>query len=136
MNYLILGSNSFAGASLVNYLLMRDHHVIGVSRSHEPNSVILPYAKNSNLKNFQFYPYDINHHFDDLKKLITDKKPHYIIDSAGQGMVAESWNAPEQWYQTNVVAKAKLHHFLRHLVDNPANFRIIEQLRILGQKLF
>jgi dTDP-glucose 4,6-dehydratase len=36
-----------------------------------------------------------------------------IVDFAGQGMVAESWQAPEQWYQTNVVSKAKLHNYLR-----------------------
>ncbi|EKD70801.1 MAG: hypothetical protein ACD_46C00389G0001 [uncultured bacterium] len=29
-------------------------------------------------------------------------------------MVAESWDYPEQWYQTNIVVKVKLHNFLRH----------------------
>ena len=113
MKYLILGSNSFAGASLVNYLLTREQHVVGVSRSEEPSPLLLSYASNKNIKLFQFFQYDINSNFDDLIKLIAREKPHYIVDFAGQGMVAESWKNPEQWYQTNFVSKVKLHNYLR-----------------------
>jgi len=114
LSYLILGSNSFAGASLVDYLITREQKVIGVSRSHEPHKLLLVYAKNPNLKLFNFYPYDLNQHFDELKALIDRKKPKFVIDFAGQGMVAESWKNPEQWYQTNIVSKVKLHTYLRH----------------------
>lgn len=113
MKYLILGSNSFAGSSLVNYLLMREQAVIGASRSPEPSPVLLAYSNNANKKLFRFYQYDINTHFNELIALINKEKPHYIIDFAGQGMVAESWKNPEQWYQTNFVSKVRLHNYLR-----------------------
>lgn len=113
MKYLILGSNSFAGSSLVNYLLTKEQTVIGVSRSREPHLLLLAYTNHPNIKLFQFYQYDINADFDALIALIKTYKPHYIIDFAGQGMVAESWKNPEQWYQTNFVSKVRLHDFLR-----------------------
>lgn len=112
MKYLILGSNSFAGSCLVNKLLTDEHQVIGISRSDATHDVMLPYHKNKNRDAFQFYSYDINRHFDEIAFLIREKKPEYIVDFAGQGMVAESWKNPEQWYQTNIVSKAKLHHLL------------------------
>jgi len=113
LKYLILGSNSFAGASFVNYLLTQEQVVIGVSRSQEPNSLLLAYANNRNLKAFEFYQYDINTHFNELITLIDKEKPQFIVDFAGQGMVAESWKNPEQWYQTNFVSKVRLHNHLR-----------------------
>lgn len=113
MKYLILGSNSFAGALTIHYLLTHEQTVIGVSRSQEPHSLLLAYAKNPNIKLFQFYQYDINTNYKELIALIDKEKPHYIIDFAGQGMVAESWKNPEQWYQTNFVSKVRLHNHLR-----------------------
>lgn len=113
MSYLILGSNSFAGSCLVNELLTQGHRVIGVSRSNELYSVMSPYGENKNRSAFQFYPYDINQNLNELISFIREKKPEYIIDFAGQGMVAESWKTPEQWYQTNFVSKVKLHNFLQ-----------------------
>ncbi len=112
LKYLILGSNSFAGSCLVNELLTQGHQVIGVSRSNASHPVMLPYYDHKNRSGFEFYPYDINQHFDEIISLIQEKKPNYVIDLAGQGMVAESWITPEQWYQTNIVSKVKLHNYL------------------------
>ena len=39
--------------------------------------------------------------------------PQVVVDFAGQGMVAESWESPEQWYNTNIVSKVRLHDQLR-----------------------
>lgn len=96
----------------MNELLTQGHQVVGVSRSPEPHPVMLAYAANKHRAHFQFYPYNLNEDFDEIVLLINKEKPSYIVDLAGQGMVAESWKAPEQWYQTNVVSKAKLHHYL------------------------
>ncbi len=112
MSYLILGSNSFAGSCLVNELLTQGHQVIGVSRSNASHPIMLPYDQNKNRVAFEFYPFDVNQHFDQIISLIREKKPQYIVDLAGQGMVAESWKTPEQWYQTNIVSKVKLHNYL------------------------
>ena len=29
-----------------------------------------------------------------------------------QGMVAESWKTPEDWYQTNIISQVKLYNLL------------------------
>ena len=113
MNYLILGCNSFAGASFIKHLLDKEQRVIGISRSLQSPSELLSYAQHRALSNFVFHQLDINQQSDALIALIKQKKPNVIVDFAGQGMVAESWQNPEQWYQTNIVAKVKLHNFLR-----------------------
>jgi len=113
MSYFILGSTSFAGSSFVDYLLTQGEHVIGVSRSTEPHSVMQPYFDNPNKAAFQFFQCDLNHDIDAITQLIAKHKPRYIVDFAGQGMVAESWSDPAQWYMTNIISKVKLHQFLK-----------------------
>lgn len=113
MSYLVLGSNSFAGGSLVDYLLTRGSSVIGISRSKQVSPILQPYYANPNINNLKFMQLDLNNDFSDLVAIISQFKPKYIIDLAGQGMVAESWNQPEQWYTTNIISKVKLHDFLR-----------------------
>lgn len=113
MTYLILGSNSFAGSSLVDYLLSRQEKVIGVNRSAQYHSVMQPYFNNPNKGAFTFFQLDINRDLPEIIDVVRQHKPQYVIDFAGQGMVAESWQSPEQWYATNVVSKVKLHDYLR-----------------------
>jgi dTDP-glucose 4,6-dehydratase len=112
---LILGSNSFAGANLVSYLLDKGSEVIGVSRSPEPNNIFLPYKYSNNQAAFSFHQVDINKEGERLFNLIEQERPEFVVDFAGQGMVAQSWDNPEQWFQTNVASKARLHNFLKHL---------------------
>ncbi len=114
MNYFVLGSNSFAGATFINELLSCEEEVVGVSRSETPSDVLKPYTNNPFVKNFHFYRCDLNQHADIIQDLISHYKPKYIIDFASQSMVAESWKNPDHWYQTNIVAKARLHSFLRN----------------------
>tara|TARA_B110000881_G_scaffold197985_1_gene194480 strand:- start:367 stop:1365 length:999 start_codon:yes stop_codon:yes gene_type:complete len=112
----VIGSNSFSGATFVRYLLDKDHDVLGFSRSKEPEDVFLPYKWfEYGRGRFHFKQSDLN---DDIKKLIdilTEEKPSYIVNFAALGMVAQSWEKPEEWYQTNVVAQVKLHDQLRKL---------------------
>ena len=111
---LVIGSNSFSGASFVRRLLEKENKVIGVSRSNELNNVFLPYSWDKNLqRNFKFVKIDINHDLKKFSKLISEFKPEYIINFAAQGMVAQSWLSPEDWYQTNVVGQVKLHNILK-----------------------
>ena len=46
---IVIGSNSFSGASFVNYVLDENPQatVIGISRSAEYNDIFLPYKKNN-----------------------------------------------------------------------------------------
>jgi len=111
----VLGSTSFAGAWFVDGALERGLEVIGVSRSCEPSDIFLPYKKNANLSAFKFEQLDVNKDNDKIITLIADEKPDFIVDFAGQGMVAPSWQHPEQWYTTNIVSKAKIHNALRNM---------------------
>lgn len=113
--FLVIGSNSFSGASFCRYLLQRNHEVLGVSRSPEPHSVFLPYQWLEDATNFNFSQIDLNSQLSELVALITDWQPEYVVNFAAQGMVAQSWQFPEHWYQTNVVAQVKLHNQLRRL---------------------
>jgi len=113
--FLIIGSNSFSGAQFIKYLLQNDYEVVGISRSEEINAVYLPYKWEKLEENFRFHQIDINHQLDELIEIMVDFKPEYIVNFAAQGMVAQSWETPQDWYQTNVVAQVKLHDQLRKL---------------------
>jgi dTDP-glucose 4,6-dehydratase len=110
----ILGSNSFAGSTFAAYALANSCEVLGISRSAEPDDIFLPYRYLPQAAGFRFFQLDLNRDFDRICSALTAFKPEVIADFAGQGMVAESWHAPEQWYQTNIVSKVRLHNFLKH----------------------
>jgi dTDP-glucose 4,6-dehydratase len=112
-NFLVIGSNSFSGAFFVKYLLENSHGVVGVSRSPEPVDVMLPYKWLSGSDEFSFRQIDINHQLEELMVMVREFKPEYIVNFAAQGMVAQSWDSPQDWYQTNVVAQVRLHDQLR-----------------------
>ena len=111
-DFLVIGSNSFSGASFIKLLLDQNYSVVGVSRSIEPNKVFLPYIGIKKNK-FLFYKIDINRNLDKLVDLIKKYKPVNIINFSAQGMVGESWKKPEDWYQTNLLSQVRLHNQLR-----------------------
>jgi dTDP-glucose 4,6-dehydratase len=112
--FLIIGSNSFSGSNFVNFLLNKKFKVIGVSRSDE-KKILNPYKNNKNLKKYHFFKIDINHDQKKLIKIIKKFKPNYIINFTAQGMVNESWNNPDHWYQTNVVSMVNLIQEIKQL---------------------
>jgi dTDP-glucose 4,6-dehydratase len=114
-NFLVIGSNSFSGATFVRYLLQNDHGVIGVSRSEQPADVLLPYTWLAGNNNFSFHQIDLNEQLGQLTALIEDSRPEFVVNFAAQGMVAQSWDTPQDWYRTNVVAQVGLHDRLRKL---------------------
>ena len=107
---LIIGSNSFAGSEFIDYLLNKNLNVIGVSRSKEINKKYLGYRKNKNINKFLFHKINLNLKKDIYKliKIIKTNKIKYVVNFAAQGMVAESWINPEDWYMTNVVSNSIL----------------------------
>lgn len=113
--FLVIGSNSFSGAQFVKYLLKQGHHVVGASRSNEIHPVYLPYKDLDAGERFRFVQIDFNHQLDDLLATIHAFQPEYVVNFAAQGMVAQSWETPEHWYQTNVVGQVKLHDQLRKI---------------------
>jgi dTDP-glucose 4,6-dehydratase len=107
---LVIGSNSFAGSDFIDYLLSNNFKVYGVSRNKEIKNEHLRYKENKNLKNFRFYKINLNIRKDinKLIKIVKKQKIQYIINFAAQGMVAESWINPQDWYLTNVVSNSIL----------------------------
>jgi len=110
---LVLGSNSFSGASFIGHLLDLGIDVVGISRSPEPVAAMLPYKWHDHSR-FQFHQLDLNHDLDAIMDVIHEVQPQYVVNFAAQGMVAQSWQHPEDWFQTNVVANVMLHDRLRH----------------------
>ena len=109
----VIGSNSFSGASFSDFALRQGAHVLGMSRSAEPHISFLPYRWTDKASGFQFFPYDLNKHLDEIMALLDKEQPPYIVNFAAQSMVGESWKYPEHWFETNVVSTVKLHNLLR-----------------------
>ncbi|MSU34505.1 MAG: NAD-dependent epimerase/dehydratase family protein [Pedosphaera sp.] len=113
----VIGSNSFSGASFVDYALALGADVVGTSRSPEVASCYLPYRWRVDagfLDRFRFEQLDLNRDTDRIAQAIDEFRPDYVINFAAQSMVAESWLHPGHWYQTNVVANVLLHDRIRH----------------------
>jgi dTDP-glucose 4,6-dehydratase len=111
----VLGSNSFSGAHLVQRALSEGCAVTAVSRSAEPHPAFLPYRWGGGAPRdrFAFHQLDLNRDLDAILRLVDEVRPDYVVNFAAQSMVAESWQHPEHWMQTNVVATVKLHEGLR-----------------------
>lgn len=115
-NFLVIGSNSFSGSNCVDFLLKRGYFVLGVSRSEELNEIFLPYKwslEGQINKKFVFSKIDLNKDLSKLIALIDQYEITHIINFAAQGMVAESWENPIHWYQTNLISQVALHDELR-----------------------
>ncbi len=113
MKVAVLGSNSFSGASFVDYALGEGARVIGISRSPEPHRAFLPYRWSGRDGGFRFYAYDLNRHLDEIMQLLDAERPPFVVNFAAQSMVGESWTHPDHWFTTNVVSTVKLHDHLR-----------------------
>ena len=112
MRVLILGSNSFSGITFSNYLLEKGFSVIGVSQSSFADIKFNPIRFNKNQKKFKFFKININKSMNKLFKIIERFKVDVVVDFAGQGMVAESWDYPELTFNTNVISKIRFYNFL------------------------
>jgi dTDP-glucose 4,6-dehydratase len=110
----VIGSNSFSGGDFVDLLLEeRDYDVIGISRSAEKSRVFLAYRDRPDLRRFSFHRLNLNHDMPAVLELLSRRQPAYVVNFAAQSEVAPSWDAPEQWFQTNAVTTAALGNFLR-----------------------
>ncbi|KID57711.1 dTDP-glucose 4,6-dehydratase [Pseudoalteromonas luteoviolacea] len=110
---LVLGSNSFSGASFCSHLIKQGLEVLAVSRSIEPNEALLPYKWHENQNLITFHQLDLNHHLDEIMTLIKQHKVRYIYNFAAQSMVGQSWQYPEHWFMTNTVSTVQFHNALR-----------------------
>ena len=113
--FLVIGSNSFSGSHLVDYLLNLEYKVFGASRSKEPNNVFLPYKSSKFIKNFQFIKFDINKNVNSIKKLILKNKITHVVNFSTQSMVGQSWENPADWYNTNVLGTINFLNEIKNL---------------------
>ncbi len=112
--FLVLGSNSFSGATFCDYLAEAGHDVIATSRSDEPHDALLPYRWQKRAGNVRFERIDLNQDLDRLQALLQQERPTHVVNFAAQSMVGESWQNPDHWMMTNVVSTIRLHERLRH----------------------
>ena len=109
----VIGSNSFSGSDFVDLLLEDDRNeVLGISRSPEKGAIFLPYKRWPQAK-LRFHQLDLNRNLPDIVGLLDSFKPEYVVNFAAQSEVAPSWEHPEQWFETNVVALARLTNALK-----------------------
>lgn len=109
MRILIIGSNSFSGAHFASYALRAGHEVFGISRSHEPHNLFLPYKWGENRdENFEFLQADLNEDLSLALDATRNFAPDVVVNFAAQSMVGQSWERPQDWYQTNAVALSQL----------------------------
>jgi len=109
MSFLVLGSNSFSAGSFINHLLEKeDSKIYAISRSEEYNKTQLSYKNHKKKDRVQFLQLDLNDNLEEIVSLIKNEKIKYIINFAAQGMVAQSWDNPNQWFNTNTLAIVNL----------------------------
>ena len=111
--FLVLGSNSFSGATFTAHLAANGVEVVATSRSEEPHAAFLPYKWSDGAAAVRFRRIDLNHDLDALERILQDEKPTHVVNFAAQSMVAESWLHPDHWMMTNVVALVRLQELLR-----------------------
>jgi dTDP-glucose 4,6-dehydratase len=114
-SFLVLGSNSFSGASFVAHLVRQGIPAVGVSRSAEPDPAFTPYRWTSGSDLFRFHRLDLNHDVAAIAALIDAERITHVVNFAAQSMVAESWAHPDHWFMTNVVSTIRLHDLLRRM---------------------
>jgi dTDP-glucose 4,6-dehydratase len=105
---LLIGSNSFSGSVTRGKLASLGVEVIGVSRSK--NLPACYETQNQNQKIILSPNYSLGSNFsaDALVDLCNKHDVTSIINFAAQSMVAESWDTPWDWYETNNVWLSKV----------------------------
>jgi dTDP-glucose 4,6-dehydratase len=111
--FLVLGSNSFSGATFVDFLSQAGHEVIATSRSPEAHEAFLPYKWRKPNGAIRFVKVDLNHDLESLAALLKQDRPTHVVNFAAQSMVGESWLYPDHWMMTNIVSTVRLHDLLR-----------------------
>ncbi len=108
MRIAVIGSNSFSGGDFIDLAIDEGHDVIGISRSdRDAKELFLPCL------DFLFYQMNLNWDVPQIMELLDRFRPDYVVNFAAQSEVAPSWEYPEHWFQTNVVALVKLTNALK-----------------------
>jgi dTDP-glucose 4,6-dehydratase len=110
----VFGANAFSGQDFVDLLLDNPtYRVIGVSRSPERSALFLRYRLRADLSRYTYHALDMNRNMPRILELLDTERPEMVVNFAAQSEVAPSWDHPEDWFQTNTVALARLVNHLR-----------------------
>lgn len=111
----IVGINSFSGSTFAAYLLAKGLSVVGFARSSDSKREFLPHLNftETHLNRLEIHRSNLITDNRLISRVILDREVEVVINFASQSMVAESWNSPEDWYDTNVSAFAKLINYLK-----------------------
>lgn len=113
----VIGSNSFSGSDFIDLLLNDSNtEVLALSRSPQKSALFLPYLNKETNGRLQFQQADLNRDMDAMLARMDAFEPEYIVNFAAQSEVAPSWEHPEDWFQTNTVALARM---INHLKGRP-----------------
>jgi dTDP-glucose 4,6-dehydratase len=119
----VLGSNSFAGCDFVDLLLeVGDYEILGISRSPEKPREFLPYARRARDR-FVYRQLDLNVDFDEVRVELDSFEPQHVVNFAAQGDDEASWAHPQDFFETNCVALARL---IDHLKSRPYLRRFLQ----------
>tara|TARA_B100000963_G_C22636729_1_gene678001 strand:+ start:2377 stop:3360 length:984 start_codon:yes stop_codon:yes gene_type:complete len=116
MKILILGSGSFAGQALFSDLKTNGFEVIGINRSPIKGKEYWPWIKNFK-EDLDWISFNIKKEPEKFKFILKTINPTHIVDFMGQGMVAQSWEDPKLWYNTNLSEKSFILENIRELDD-------------------
>ncbi len=114
----VLGSNSFSATNFIKFIVKKKFNVIAISRSKESGKEFSAYYNDKH--KVKFYQIDLNKNLKKINKLIKTYKPKYFINFSSQGMVAQSWKWPLDWYQTNVISQVEL-------IETIKNYKFIKK---------
>ena len=129
MKFIVIGSNSFSGAWMVDKLLDEGHEVLGVSRSPEKSELYLAYKAHG--KEIRFVQENIQGFIIANLGFLVDFDPDYVINYAAESEVYQSSLTPLEYYMTNTVAVVALCEHLRKR-DNLKNYIHISSAEIYG----
>lgn len=111
---MVLGANCFSGQDFVDLLLDQGrYNVIGVGRTPERSPLFLKYKERSDQSRFRYVSCDLNRDAESLLQILEVERPEFIVNFLALSEVAPSWERPEDWYQTNCVALAKVVNHVR-----------------------
>lgn len=112
--FVVLGASSFSGQDFIDLLLDDpENKVIGIGRSPEKQNMFLRYRERKGYLRYSYYNLDLNKNIDSIIGMLDFIQPEFIVNFAAQSEVAPSWDNPEQWFTTNVVALSHLINYLR-----------------------
>lgn len=104
---LILGGSSFSGDSYVAHKVSQGFEVASFERNIDRDKAFSAVEKcqSEKLSRFQF---NLNDDVEKIVDFVNESNVRTIVNYASQSMVAESWEKPEDWYQTNTMSLSRL----------------------------